>query len=83
MNVLVKVAYNEDLLIISDRLASEEFLGLLEGRVVLHDLIGLCIEHEAVRYPTVVAAEDQNLRVISQSKAAHCVSSGPLLVLVN
>lgn len=61
MHVLVEVSEHEHLIVVAHRLALEELLGLLEGRLMLLDLVGLFIEHEAVRDPAIVTAEDKNL----------------------
>ncbi len=61
MHVLVKVAEHKNFVIVAHRLTLEELLGLFEGCLVLLDLVGLCIENEAVRDPAVVTSEDKNL----------------------
>ena len=60
MHVFVEVAKHEHLVVVSHGLAFEELLGLLESSLVLGDFVGLSIEHEAVRDPAVVAAEDKD-----------------------
>lgn len=61
MYVLVKVAEHENFVVVAHRLALKELLGLFEGCLMLLDLVGLCIENEAVRDPAVVTTEDKNL----------------------
>lgn len=82
MHILVQVAEDEDFVVVADRLALKEFLRLLQGRLMLVNLIGLGVEDEAVGDPAVVTAEDQDFRVINQREAAQGVTCGPLLVLV-
>lgn len=64
MHILVEVAQNEDLVVVSDWLALKELFGLLKSRFMFVNLVGLSIKNEAVRDPTIVASEDQDLRVI-------------------
>ena len=61
MHVLVEVPHDEDLIVIADGLAPKKLLRLLECRFMLFDLVGLCVEDEAVRNPAVVTSEDHNL----------------------
>lgn len=83
MDILVEVSQDEDLIVVADRLAAEELLGLLKSGLVLGDLVGFRVEYEAVRYPTVVSAEYQDFSVLSKREAAEGVSGTPLLVLVD
>jgi hypothetical protein len=83
VDVLVKVAEDEDLVVVADGLALEEFLGFLERRLVLLNLVGLRVEYEAVGDPAVVPAKYQYLRVVHELEAAEGVAGRPLLVLIN
>lgn len=82
MHIFVKVPENENFIVVADGLALKELLRLLQGCLMLVNLVGLGVEHEAVGDPAVVTAEDQDFRVIDEGEAAQGVSRGPLLVLV-
>ena len=82
MDVFVEVADNENLLIISDRLAPEEFFRLFKSSLMLADLIVFGVECEAVRDPAIVATEYQYF-ILIDSETADRVAGRPLLVLVN
>jgi hypothetical protein len=61
MHVLVKVAENENLIIIAYWLTLEEFFGLLQSSLVLLNFISFCIKYETIGYPAVVTAENKDL----------------------
>ena len=58
MNVLIDAADAEDFVIVSDGLCAEELFRLLQAALHALDLAHLCVQHEAVGDPTVIAAED-------------------------
>ena len=64
MHILVKVAEDEDFVVVADGLALKEFLRLLQRRFMLVNLIVLGVKDEAVGDPAVVTAENQDFRVI-------------------
>ena len=60
MDVLVKISDDKDLLVVANRLASEELLRLFECRIMFDNLVCLSVEDKAVRDPAIIASEDQN-----------------------
>ena len=83
MQILIQTSNNKDFIIVQHRLCSEEFFRFFE-RTLVHsiDFIGLRVVLEAIAYPTVVTAEDEDFGVV-ESKAAKCISWAPQVVLVD
>lgn len=77
MHVLIKASDNEYFVIVVNRTWLEELFWFLEGTFHPLDLVSLGVETEAVRYPALVSAKDQDFGIV-ESKAAHSVPSWPM-----
>jgi hypothetical protein len=62
--------------------APEELLWLFERAFLPLDLVCFGVEAEAVGYPALVPAKDQDFAV-AESKAANRVARSPLAILVH
>lgn len=76
MNITVEAAHYKHLIIVVNRLGSEELLRFLQRTLLSFDLIGLCVETKAVRDPTLVPAKYQDLTFV-QWEATNRVSRSP------
>ena len=65
MQVLVKAAYHEYLLVVSNRLRPKELFWLLE-RALTHslNLASLGVEVEAVANPSIVSSKNKDLAIV-------------------
>ncbi len=69
MHVLVKVTHDENLFIVSDRLAPEELFRLFKCGLVLAYLVVLGIEGEAVGDPAVIPTKDKDFILVDSETA--------------
>ena len=74
VNVLIDASDDENLVIVANGLSAEELLRLPQRALHALNLANLRVQREAVRDPTVVAAEDHDFRVVER-EAAHSVAS--------
>jgi RNA-binding protein YlmH len=69
MYVLVKVTHDENLFIVSNRLASEELFRLFKGSFVLAYLVVLGIKGEAVGDPAIIPTKDKDFILVDSETA--------------
>jgi hypothetical protein len=82
MHVPIKTSYDEHLVIVLHRMASEEIFWLLQAALLPFDLVRLSVKAVAVRYPTVVSAKNQNFAV-PQGETSNGVSGRPQTIFVD
>ena len=83
MNIFIKAANHEHLLVVVHWVGSEELFGLLEGTVLAFDLICLGVVAEAVADPALVPTKYQYFTVVAASKRADSVSCAPCAIFVH
>lgn len=70
MNVFVEAPDYEHLFVVAHWLTAEELLGLLQAAIgKSHDLVCFRVEVEAVTYPTIVSAENQDFTVVEGERS--------------
>ena len=82
VNVLIDAADAEYFVVVSDGLCAEKLFRFLQAAIHALDLAYFCVQQEAVRDPTVVTTEDQNLLII-QWEASHRVTGRPVVFTID
>ena len=82
VDILIEATNHEDLFIVVDWVSSEKFFWLLQWAFLPFNLIRLRVKREAVRNPSLVTTEYQNLGV-AVSKGTHSVSGRPSAILID